>query len=199
MQFLHPSTQERKWQDISCTDPQVHLQTRSCMCLESLWACLSSGVRAPDDAKELEQRLLLNSALQGPQIPVLCFQPFGFCLLRSILEEQLRGQNGFCETMLLGEQTCVTTLPMVIPVTCLPAEQADGTTLPTPSPRPSQPCHNPASNRFPSGSAPLLPTGVWRKTGPGLRHLHSAARSQHGGTSYRCMPRMPKRTAPKSG
>jgi len=130
---------------------------------------------------------------------VLCFQPFGFCLLRSILEEQLRGQNGFCETMLLGEQTCVTTLPMVIPVTCLPAEQADGTTLPTPSPRPSQPCHNPASNRFPSGSAPLLPTGVWRKTGPGLRHLHSAARSQHGGTSYRCMPRMPKRTAPKSG
>lgn len=60
----------------------------------------------------------------------------------------------------------------------------------------SQQCHNPASNHSQSGSIPLLPTGVWRKTGPGLGRLHGAACSQHGGTSYRCMPRMPKHTAP---
>lgn len=60
----------------------------------------------------------------------------------------------------------------------------------------SQQCHNPASNHSQSGSVPLLPTGVWRKTGPGLGRLHSAACSQHGGTSYSRMPRMPKHTAP---
>ena len=196
MQFLHPSTQEHKWQDISCTDPQVHLQTRSCVRLESLWARLSSGVKAPDDAKQIEQRLLFNSALQWPQIPVLCFQPFGFRLLQIILEEQLRGQHCFCETMLLGDQMHVTTLPTVIPVMCLPAGQTDGMTHPAPSPQLSQQCRNPASNCFLSRSAPLLPAGVWRKTGPGLRRLHSAARSQHGGTSYRCMPCMPKRAVP---
>lgn len=110
MQVLHPSTREHERQDISCTDPQVHLQTRSCVRLESLWACLSSGVKAPNDAKDIEQRLLLNSALQGPQIPMLCFQPLEFHLFWTILEEQLRSQHCFCEMMLLGDQTRMTTL-----------------------------------------------------------------------------------------
>lgn len=54
----------RNIRDVSCTDPQVHLQTRR-------WAHLSSSVKAPDSAKEIAQRLFLNSALQGPQIPAL--------------------------------------------------------------------------------------------------------------------------------
>lgn len=38
MQFLHSNTREDKQQDISCTAPQVHLQTSSGVHIESLCA-----------------------------------------------------------------------------------------------------------------------------------------------------------------
>lgn len=150
---------------------------------------LSSDAKVRYDAKEIEPRMLLNSALQGPQNPVLCFQPFGIHLLQIILEEQLRSKM-----MLPGDKTCVTPLMMAIPHD-MPPCWTDRRRDPSCS-WPCQQCCNPASHRFPCGSAPLLPAGVWKKTGLGLQRLHRAARSQRGGTSYRRMPRMPKGAAP---
>lgn len=182
-QFFHPSTQELKWQDISCTDPQVHLQTRSHVHLEHTWAPEVSKGDGAEAAFKFSSPRVPNPCALLPAIWVsLALNCFGGAAKRPAL--LLRNDAAWRPNM---HDHTAEGRPHDMPP-CRTARQND--------PSRSQQCHNAVSNHSQRGSIPLLPTGLWRKTGPGLGRLHSAACSQHGGTSYRRMPHMPIHTAP---
>lgn len=145
----------------ACTHPQVHLQTSSWAHLST--TPLSSGVKAPSDAKEIEQKLLFDSALQETQIPVLCFQLFLFYMFQIILEEQLRGQHCFGETMLFGDQTHITTLLMDVRLS-----RTDRQHNLSQSQLASTPTMPQARLHFPSRPAAPVPAGVRCEACPGL-------------------------------